>query len=82
MPVPVQAIYRDIDPDVPAVYTLPAGSDFEFASSRVRLSGAGASGAFIPVLDVLTQDDRILASARPDQVFAVGDTGAVSFAPF
>lgn len=82
MPVPVQAIYRDVDPTVPAVYELPPGSDFEFSSSRVRLDGSGASGTFIPVLDVLTQDDRVLASARPDQEFSAGDTGAVTFAPF
>lgn len=82
MPQRVQTIYDETTLPVPASYVLPAGLDMEFASSVVRINGAGASGTFVVVLDVLSQDGKLMASARTDQEFAAGDTGVVSFAPF
>lgn len=78
----VQTVYNETQLSVPTSYELPAGSDLEFASSVARINGAGASGTFIVVLDALTQDNKVLASARIDQEFAVGDTGVASWAPF
>ena len=54
----------------------------EFASVRARINGAAASGAFILVLELLSQDGRIMAQSRIDQEFAVGDTVAATWAPF
>ena len=82
MPIPVQLIYSDNPGSLPAEYTLPPGLDLELASVVARFNGSGASGSFIPTLEVLSSDDRVMARVRTDQVFAVGDTGVVTFAPF
>lgn len=82
MPIPVQAIYRDIPGTLPATYDAPASLDVEFASSRIRFNGSAASGSFVIVLEALTNDGRIMVAARSDRTFAVGDTGVVSWAPF
>lgn len=82
MTIPVELIFRDNPGNLPASQDLPASVDMEFASSRVRINGAGAASSFIPVLEVLDSAGVIIAQARPDQVFAAGDTGVVTFAPF
>ena len=82
MAVPVQAIYSDNAGELPAVYDTPPSLDMEFASSRVKFNGAGASEAFIVVLEALTNNGRIITQARIGQVFAPGDTGALTFAPY
>ena len=78
----VQLIYNETTFGVPNEYVLPADLDMEFASSVVRVNGAGASGTFILLLDVLSQDNKLVASARTRRRFLTGDTGVVSFAPF
>jgi hypothetical protein len=78
----VQLVYDETTLAVPASYELPAGIDLEYASSVVRVNGAGASAAFIVVLDVLSQDGKLIGSSKTAQRFQVGDTGVVSFAPF
>jgi hypothetical protein len=78
----VQQIYTDNPGDLPALYTLPPGLDLVLSSVVVRVNGAGASGTFLPVLEVLSQDDKLIARVRPDQEFAAGDTGVVTYAPF
>ena len=82
MAFPVELIFRDNPGSLPATQDLAASVDIEFASSRVRVNGAAAAATFIPVLEVLAQDGTIIAQARPDQEFAVGDTGVVTYAPF
>lgn len=74
--------YRETQEELPSAYVLPPDSAFEFASSVVRVDGSGAADTFVVVLDVLSQDAKLVASARTDQEFGVGDTGVVSFAPF
>jgi hypothetical protein len=78
----VQLVYDEATLAIPASYILPAGIDLEFASSVVRLNGAAASGTFVVVLDVLSQDGKLVAQSRTSQRFGVGDTGVVAFAPF
>lgn len=82
MATPVQAIYNDQPGSLPATYDTPASLDMEFASSRLKFDGSGASGSFIVVLEALTNDGKIMVQARTDQVFPAGSTGVVSFAPF
>jgi hypothetical protein len=74
--------FRETSEELPETYVLPPESDFEFASSVVRVDGAAAAGPFLVALDVLSQDGKLIASARTDQTFQPGDTGVVSFAPF
>lgn len=82
MPPPVQLIYTDNPGSLPAVYTLPPGLSLELSSVVARINGAAASAIFVPVLEILSQDDKLMARVRPDQQFAVGDTGVVTYAPF
>lgn len=78
----VQLIYDDTTVELPGSYTLPPGLDLELSSVVARFNGAGAAATFIPVLEILSQDDKLMARARPDTQFAVGDTGVVTYAPF
>lgn len=82
MATPTQKIYADAAAAMPASYVVPPNLDMDFASVRAKVNGAGASGSFIVVLELLTQDGRIMAQSRIDQEFAVGDTGALTWAPF
>lgn len=77
-----QQIYSDNPGSLPAVYTLPAGLDLLLDSVVARIDGSGAAGSFLPVLEILSQDDKLVARIRPDQVFAAGDTGVVTYSPF
>jgi hypothetical protein len=78
----VQLIFSENPGSLPADYQLPPGLDLVVSSVVARFNGALAAATFIPVLEVLSQDDRLMARVRPDQEFAVGDTGVVTFAPF
>lgn len=83
MPERVQPIYSDSPGAIAnAVYELPAGLDLELFSVRARVSGAAAAASFIVVCEVLTQDGRIMAQSEIEQTLAVGDTGALTWAPF
>lgn len=78
----VQLIYTDNPGNLPADFTLPPGLDLELSSVIARVNGSGAAATFLPVLEVLSQDGKIIAQSRPDQEFSAGDTGRVTWAPF
>lgn len=82
MPTRVQLQYADSPGASNPEWVLPPGTDIELSSIRVRLNGAGASGAFVPVAELLSSDGRIMVQARTEPTFAVGDTGVVTYAPF
>lgn len=82
MAEPVQQIFAEQSVSLPADYTLPPGLDMEFASVRAKVNGAVASADFIVVLEALSQNGKIMAQSRIDQELAVGDTGALTWAPF
>lgn len=78
----VELIFSENPGSLPADYRLPAGLELVLSSVVARFNGAGAAGAFLPTLEVLSQDGKLMARVRPDQEFAVGDTGVVTYAPF
>ena len=82
MPSPVALVHREQSVTLPDSYTFEPDADFEFSSVRAKVSGAGAAASFIVVLEVLSQDGKIITQSRIDQEFAVGDTGALTWAPF
>lgn len=82
MPIPVALIFRDNPGSLPAQNELAPALDMVFAATRVRINGAVAAAAFVPVFEVLASDGTIIAQARTERVFQVGDTGAVTYAPF
>ncbi len=77
-----QLIYTDNPGGIPATYTLPPGLDLVIQSVLVRWDGTGAAGTFKACLSAYSQDDKLMARVFPDQTFAVGDTGIVTYAPF
>lgn len=83
MTVRVQQIYADNPGSMSeAVYVVPPGLDLDLNSVRARVSAAGASASCIIVCELLTSDNRILAQSPVDQTLTVGDTGALTWAPF
>jgi len=77
-----QLIFSESPGSLPATYELPANLDLELSSVVARYNGATAAAAFIPVLEVLSQDERLVARIRIDQEYAIGDTGVNTWAPF
>lgn len=51
-------------------------------SITARWDGSGAGGAFLPCLAIYSQDGKLLSRTRPEQEFAAGDSGVVTYAPF
>ena len=78
----VQLIFSENPGALPADYVLPPGLDLVLSSVVARFDGSSASGTFIPTLEVLSSDNRVIARVRTDTEFDVGDTGVVTFAPF
>lgn len=75
-------VYTDQPGALPAEYVIPDTLDLDLSSVVARFDGASAAATFIPCLSLYSSDDRLIARARPDQEFAVGDTGVVTYAPF
>ena len=61
---------------------LPEGVNIRPFSVYAEWEGTGASGSFHPALRIRSQDGTIVSTTRPEQVFAAGDTGDVTYAPF
>jgi hypothetical protein len=66
----------------PHTLTLGVAQDIEPQSVYVKFDGASASGSFYACLTLKTTDGTVISRTRPDQVFAIGDSGVVTFAPF
>ncbi len=77
-----QLIFADNPGDLPANYTLPPNSDFAVNSVVARIDGSAAAGSFVACLSIFSQDGHLMARVPTDQVFAPGDTGVVTYAPF
>lgn len=75
-------IYTDNPGSLPAQYVIPGTLELILQAVVARFDGASAASSFIACLSLYTQDGRLIARTRPDQTFAVGDTGVVTYAPF
>ena len=82
MPPKSQLVYTDNPGAIPASYIVPPSLDLVVQSIVARFNGAAAAASFMPTLEVLSQDGRLIARVRPDQTFLVGDTGVVTWSPF
>lgn len=82
MAVKSALIYADSPGPLPATYDLPPGFDVQVNSVTAVFNGAGASGTFKACLDLVSQDDKLVARYFPSTLFAVGDTGEVTYGPF
>jgi hypothetical protein len=79
---PTQLVYTENPGGLPAAYVLPPGLDLVVQSIVARIDGTSASGTFVPTLSIYSQSGNLMARVRPDQEFAAGDTGVVTWAPF
>ena len=68
--------------DVPFTLQLNPGQDVRVFSVCAEWDGSGASGAFHPCLSLYSQDGVLVSRTRPEQTFAAGDSGVVTYAPF
>lgn len=66
----------------PHEITLAPGQNIRVYSIRALWDGAGAGGSFLAVCTLKAQDGTVLARTRPEQQFAAGDSGDVTYAPF
>lgn len=82
MPNRTQLIFSDNPGAVPATYTVPPSMDLVLQSVVVKWDGSGASGAFLPVLAVRSQDGQLVGRFHPGSQVEAGDTATVTYAPF
>jgi hypothetical protein len=75
-------IYTDNPGALPAQYVIPGTLELVLQSIVARFNGAAAASSFLPTVSIYTQDGRLVSRVRTDTLFAVGDTGVVTFGPF
>lgn len=76
----VQLIFTDNPGSLSASYALT--SDIGLQSIVARIDGSGAAGNFLPCVNVLSQDGKLMARVPSDVIYAPGDTGVVTWSPF
>lgn len=72
----------DVGGPAPFTVQLSPEQAIRVYSIAARWEGIGASGSFHPAVSIYSQDDVLVSRTRPEQVFAVGDEGVVTYAPF
>ena len=77
-----QLIFTDNPGALPASYRLPPGLEVVVSSIFARFNGAGASGDFVPTLDILSQSGQLMARVAVSQTLTPGDSARVTWAPF
>lgn len=75
-------MFSDAGGSVPFTAQLAPGQDVELSSVTAVWDGGGASGSFLACLSIYSQDGVLLSRTFPNQTFAVGDDGTVTYAPF
>lgn len=68
--------------DAPTAVQLAPGQSVRVFSIVARWDGAGAGGSFHPACSIYSPDGVLVTRTRPEQVFAPGDSGVVTYAPF
>ena len=82
MAVKPALLFTDNPGGLPAVQPFPPGFDAQIHRVFAKFNGAAASGAFYACLDVLSQDDKLIARHFPSDDVIVGDTAEVTYGPF
>lgn len=82
MASPKQLIYQEQNVELPADYTLPPGLELMLQSIVAHVDGAGAADSFRPALAIYAQSGQLMARVPVDQIYAPGDSGVVTWAPF
>ncbi len=82
MAQPTQLIFSENPGSLPATYTVPAGLGILLSSVFARFDGGGAAGDFVPCLDLLSQDGKIISRVAVTQTLSAGDLARVTWAPF
>jgi hypothetical protein len=67
--------------DAPLTYTVPPSFSFTLMGVRASFDGAGASGAFLPCVQLVSDSGQIMAQTIGSSV-ASGGSADVTFAPF
>ncbi len=75
-------VYFDNPGEVPADYVFPSGLELRLESVYAEFDGSGASGAWLACLQILSSDNKVIGTYRPDQQLGVGDSAHVTWAPF
>lgn len=82
MPARTQLIFTDQPGALPASYRVPPSLEIVAASVFARFDGTGASGDFVPTLDILSQSGQLMARVAVSQTLSAGDLARVTWAPF
>ena len=82
MATPTQLIFRESPGSLPATYQIPPSLELVVSSVFARFNGTAAAGSFVPCLDLLSQDDKLISRVAVAQTLAVGDLARVTWAPF
>lgn len=77
-----QITYSESGGACPFQVPLAPGQDVRVFSIVAEWDGSGAGAAFLACCSIYSQDGKLLARTRPEQQFAAGDTGVVTYAPF
>jgi hypothetical protein len=77
-----QVTYDEGGGGCPHTVALAPAQNVRVYSVAVKWDGSGAGGSFHPCLSIYSQDGKLLSRTRPEQVFAAGDSGVVTYAPF
>lgn len=74
--------FNEIGGDTPATVQLAPGQDIRVFSIYAEWDGSAAAGSFRPALSIVSPSGVRVSTTRPETIFAVGDTGVVTYAPF
>jgi hypothetical protein len=77
-----QITFQESGGDAPVTVPLAPGQDIRVFSIVAEWDGSGSSGDYHPAVSLYSQDGKLLARTRPEQTFAQGDSGVVTYAPF
>lgn len=77
-----QLTFSDAGGACPYTLQLAPGQDVRIFSVLARWDGSGAAASYHPCLSLYSQDDKLVSRTRPEQTFAAGDSGVVTYAPF
>ena len=81
MPAADAIIARDGPVSAPMDYTVPAGAELVPLCITATLNGQAAAGSYVPCVEILTPDGKVLARAVLQQTIAAAEDAAVTWFP-